>query len=308
MKKMLVSTKMKIFMLILLLLSITFYASGCIALAQSGYKISDYADELHLSPTNFNFNWDFDKLNFDFNTSSISNNYPINDNISEIDFNLSSQDIKVTNYDGDDLNIEIKSRGRISGELPKSENGNKLVFSTKYDIPSNSTILVSVPNKFKDKGIFKIITSSGDIDVSNLSVNTLNASAANGDIDAANLNLYYLSLNSSSGDMKLNNISASTETKLISSSGDISGNGNFGTLTSNTSSGDIKLKFINSINNISIGTHSGSASLSIPKTLGYKVNFQTVSGHLNSSSKELSYGDESSLINVNTTSGNLTIN
>lgn len=295
-------------MLILLLLSITFYVSGCITLVRSGYKLSDYADELHLTPGNFKYNWNFDKFNFDFNTSSISNDYAINDTINEIDFNLSSQDIKVVNYDGDNLKVEIKSHSSLSGELPKIESGNKLVFSTKYDTPGNSTILVSVPQKFKDKGTLKIITSSGDINISNLSIDTLNVSSASGDVDASSLNLAYLNLNTSSGHIEFNNITTSTETKLISSSGDITGSGSLGTITGNTSSGDIKLHFMNSINNMSLGTHSGSVTLSIPKDLGYKINYETVSGHLTSSNKQLSNGDESSLININTVSGSLNIN
>lgn len=308
MKKKFISTKMKIFMLVLFLLSITFYVSGCITLVQSGYKLSDYADELHLTPEIFENSFDFNKFNFDFNTSSISNDYTINDNINEVDFNLSSQDIKVTNYDGDTLKVEIKSNSTISGELTKTENDNKIIFSTKYNTPGNSTIYVSVPNKLKDKGVLKIITSSGDIDLSNLSINTLNASAASGDINTSNLNIDYLCLNTSSGDIKLNNVIASTETKLTSSSGDINGSGNLGNLSSNTSSGSVKLQFMNSINNMSISTHSGTVTLSIPKNLGYKINYETVSGHFNSTNKLLSYGDESSIININTVSGNLHIN
>ena len=56
MEKKFISTNMKIFMLILFLLSITFYASGCITLVQSGYKLSDYANELNITPNSFKFN------------------------------------------------------------------------------------------------------------------------------------------------------------------------------------------------------------------------------------------------------------
>lgn len=98
MKKKFISTNMKIFILVLFLLSIVFYVSGCIALVQSGYKLSDYADELHINPDTFKYSSIFDKLTFDFNTSYLSKDYPINDNINEINFNLNSQDIKVDYY------------------------------------------------------------------------------------------------------------------------------------------------------------------------------------------------------------------
>ena len=68
MKKKFISTNMKIFMLVLLLLSITFYASGCVVLVKSGYKLSDYANELNINPDAFKFNLNINGLNFDFNT------------------------------------------------------------------------------------------------------------------------------------------------------------------------------------------------------------------------------------------------
>jgi lia operon protein LiaG len=307
MQKGLISTNMKIFMLLLFLLSITFYASGCIVLVKSGYKLSDYANELNINPDAFKFNLNVNGLNFDFNNSSISKDYTLNDNITEIDINLNSQDIKVVNYDGQDLKVQIKSHSNVSNELPMTENGNKLIFNTQYDTPSNATISVSVPNKFTDKGTFKVVTSSGHIDVSNLNVNTLSLSSASGDINASDLNLNYLVLNSSSGEIKFDTIKTSTETKFTSASGDIIGSGTLGTVTGNTSSGDINLKFKDSLSNTALSTASGSVSLSFPKNLGYKVNYETVSGDLNSPSNELSFGDGSSLINVNTTSGDLNV-
>ena len=288
MKKKFISTNMKIFLLILFLLSMTFYTSGCITLVQSGYKLSDYADELHIDPQSFKFNFNLDKFNFDFNDSYVSMDYPINDNINEIDFNLNSQDIEVVNYDGDTLKVQIKSHSTISGPLSNTESGNKLILNTKYDTPGNASISVSIPYNFKDRGILKIITSSGDINTSNLSMNTLNLSTASGDIN-------------------FNNVTTSTETKLASSSGDITGSGTLGTVTGSTSSGSINLQFKNSLNNISLNTASGSVTLSLPKDLGYKINYGTISGDLNSSNGQLSFGDESSLISVNTVSGDLNI-
>ena len=305
MEKKFISTNMKIFMLILLLLSITFYASGCIVLVQSGYKLSDYADELNIDPNALKFSLNAD--GFNFNDSYISRDYNINENINEINLNLSSQDIKIVNYDGQDLKVQIKSHNTISGELLEAENDNKLVLNPRYDTPSNASITVSIPYDFNERGTLKIITSSGDIDTSNLSMNTLNLSTASGEINISNLNLNYLSLNSSSGDIDFNTMTVLNETKLNSSSGSITGSGALGTVNASTSSGDIELKFKNSLSNTSLSTTSGSVALYIPKNLGYKINYDTISGDLDSSHKQLSSGDESSLININTTSGDLSI-
>lgn len=307
MKKKFISTNMKIFILVLFILSIAFYTSGCIALVHSGYKLSDYADELHINPDTFKYNSIFDKLNFDFNTSYLSKDYAINDSINEIDFNLNSQDIKVTNYDGENLKIQIKSNNSITSDLLQAENDNKLILNTRYDTPDNASISVSIPYKFKDKCILRIITSSGDISVSNLAMNTLNLSSGSGDIDILGSTIDYLSLNDSSGNINFNNITTSTETKLDTSSGNIIGSGTLGTVNATTSSGDIDLQFINSLNNISLNTHSGSINLSIPKNLGYKINYETSSGYLNSPNNQLSFGDENALINVNTVSGDLNV-
>jgi len=307
MKKKFISTNMKIFLLVLFLLSMTLYASGCIALVQSGYKLSDYADELNIDPQAFKFKFNLNKLNFDFNNSYISMNYPVNDNINEIDLNLNSQDVKVVNYDGEDLKVQIKSHSVISGELPKTESGNKLILNTRYDTPGNSSISVSIPYKFNDRGTLKIITSSGDINISNLSMNTLNLSTASGDIGIFGTTLNYLSLNNSSGDINFNNVITLNETKLTSSSGDIIGSGTLGTVNGSTSSGDIDLQFRDSLSNTFLSTGSGSVALSLPINLGYKLNYETISGNLESSNKQLSSGDESSLININTISGDLDI-
>lgn len=303
MEKKFISTKMKLFMLALFILSITLYASGCIVLAQSGYKLSDYSNELNINPNSFKFDVNF----FDFNNSSITKDYPLNDNITEISLNLNSQDIKVENYEGQNLKVQIKSNSSISGELPETEDGNKLILNTRYDTPSDATITLSIPNSFSDRGTLKLVTSSGDIQTSNLSLDSLSISTASGDSKVSNLNLNYYSLNSSSGDSHFSNLSILNETNLSSSSGDLVGSGNLGKVIANTTSGDINLKFENSLKNSSLSSVSGSISLSLPTNSGYKINYETTSGDLNSSSGKLSAGDESSIINVNTTSGDLTI-
>lgn len=303
MAKKLISTKMKISMLVLLLASIAFYASGCIALVQSGYKLSDYANELNIMPNSFKFDVNL----FDFNDSSVSTDYALNDNITEINLNLNSQDINVQNYEGQTLKVQIKSSSSISSELLETEDGNKLILSTRYNTPGNATISVNIPNNFKNRGSFKLVTSSGDINISNLSLDTLSISTASGDTKVSNLNSNYFDLNSSSGDTRFTNISALNETKLVSSSGEIIGSGNLGKVTANTSSGDMDLKFEKSLANSSLSSSSGSITLSLPKNSGYKINYETNSGEVDSSNEKLSSGDESSIINVNTTSGDLII-
>lgn len=305
MPKKFISSKMKIFMLILFLLSITFYVSGCITLVQSGYKLSDYADEINITPNSFKFNFNSDL--FDFNDSYLSKDYNLSDNINEIAINLNSQNIKVQNYEGQTLKVQIKSNSSVSSELPETEEGNKLTLSSNYDTPGNASITLSIPNSFKSRGALKIITSSGDVNISNVTLDTLGISTASGNTDVSNLNLNYFNLNSASGDIHFKNISALNETKLSSSSGEIVGDGNLGKITASTTSGDMELKLEKSIAASSLSSVSGYIDLSLPRNSDYKIDFETVSGHLDSSNKKLSNGNGSSIINVNTTSGNLNI-
>jgi len=104
-----------------------------------------------------------------------------------------------------------------------------------------------------------------------------------------NSNQNYLDLNSSSGDIKFNSIKILTETKFTSSSGSIIGSGTLGTVTGNTSSGNIDLKIKDSLKNTSLRTASGSVNLDFPRNLGYKVNYETVSGDLNLHNRGLSF-------------------
>ena len=153
----------------------------------------------------------------------------------------------------------------------------------------------------------KINTSSGDINVNNISANTLNASSASGDVDLNNCDLNYLYSSSSSGDINLNAVNSYVETNLSCLSGSIDGTGNFGVLTGTTSSGDISVTFKNNLNNVFLSAVSGDIDLYIPSDCGYEAIYTTISGELNSSNDNLFNGDKSNKININTTSGDLSI-
>lgn len=300
MKKKFMATYMKIFLLILFLLTITFYSSGCILLVNSNYKLSDYADEIDFNNLDFYYN------DFDFNYSTVEHNYSINDNIKDIEISLESQNLNIIEYDGNDIKVEIKSNRNSNYELSKSEVGNKLTFSSNHSTPKNSTVNISIPNKLINQVSLKLTTSSGNISSSNLNLKSLTIFTASGGANLSNINSEYISINSVSGDIDLNNMSVSSETKISSTSGDISSNGNLGVLYVSSTSGDIDITFKDSLKNSSLGTVSGSISLSIPQECGYKINYSTISGDIDTS--KLSNGNEESLIEIKTTSGDIYIN
>ena len=307
MSKKFISTKMKIFLLVLLILSIIFYASGCVVLVQSNYNILDYSDEIDFNLDSFKYNLDFKNNFLNFTNSYSSHNYDINDNISEIDLNMNSQNIEVVNTDNKLLNIKIKSFSSSDIELNLSQSNNKMTFSPTVDIPNSAEIILSVPLEVSEKITLKLTTSSGDINLNNYSSNTINASSANGDINLNNCNLNYLYSSSSSGDINMTYVNSHVETNVSSLSGTINGTGNFSVFTGSTSSGDINIDFENKLNNLFIRSISGDIGLCIPSHCGYEINYNTLSGKLNTDETFMTNGDKSSTININTSSGDLNI-
>ena len=277
MSKKFISTKMKIFLLVLLILSIIFYASGCVVLVQSNYNILDYSDEIDFNLDSFKYNLDFKNNFLNFTNSYSSHNYDINDNISEIDLNMNSQNIEVVNTDNKLLNIKIKSFSSSNTELNLSQSNNKMTFSPTVDIPNSAEIILSVPLEVSEKITLKLTTSSGDINLNNYSSNTINASSANGDINLNNCNLNYLYSSSSSGDINMTYVNSHVETNVSSLSGTINGTGNFSVFTGSTSSGDINIDFENKLNNLFIRSISGDIGLCIPSHCGYEINYNTLS-------------------------------
>lgn len=305
----LISTNMRILIFLLLILSIIFYASGCIVLVNSGYKLSDYADELSFTAHDINSYFNNEIISFNINESVLSNEQPISENIHSIEFNLTTENIQLKNYSGDVVKIQIKSNFlQTPAELASVESDNKLIFNTAANNPSNTTVSISIPYSFNDKGDIKVTTSSGDIDISNLSPKALTLSTASGYIYLSNSNYNYLSINTSSSDINLNNINVVEETKLSSNSGVIKFNGNPGVLSCANTSGDINVHIKDTLNNTSLSSISGGISLSLPENSGYKINYETLSGDFTSPNNDLSVGDEISIINLRTVSGDININ
>ncbi|MGL4664240.1 MAG: DUF4097 family beta strand repeat-containing protein, partial [Clostridium butyricum] len=165
MNKKLISTKMKIFLLVMFILSVIFYASGCIILIQSNYNLSDYSDEFNIHPSSLRYNLDFTNNFLNFTNSYSSHDYELDNSISELDFNLNSQNIEVINNNNSMLNIKIKSFSSSNTELNLVNSNNKMTFSPTVDIPNSADIIVSMPSYLSSKVTLKITTSSGDITI-----------------------------------------------------------------------------------------------------------------------------------------------
>lgn len=305
MNKKLISKKMKIFLLIMIILSICFYVSGYIILIKSNYKLSDYSEELKFNSNSIPFN--FGNYIFDLINPYSSYDYDVSENLSEINFNITSQNIKVMNYNGNTLNIKIKGFSSSDMELDSVKTDNKITFSSNIDIPDYMDIIVRIPESISDKIMLKITTRNGDIDINNLSCNYINLSSATGNINLQNCKLNYIYSSNSCGDINLNSINSAIETNLSNAYGSINCEGNLGILTGNTTSGDINLVFKDYLRNVFITSVSGNIELYMPLSSGYEVSYSTLSGTLNASEEDLFNTDKSNKINVRTNSGNLNV-
>lgn len=305
MNKKIIPRKMKIFVLILVTLSMCFYVSGYIILVKSNHNLSDYSEELKSNLDSLSRNFHSNILNL-INPYS-SYDYDINENISEINFNVTSQNIKVMNYGGNTVKIKIKGFLSSDVKLDSIKTDNKITFSSNIDIPDYTDIIVSIPKYISDKIMLKIATRNGDIDINDLSCNYINLSSANGNINLQNCNLNYISSSSSCGNINLNSVNSSIETNLSNMYGSINCDGSFGILTGNTTSGDINLSFKDNLKNVFITSVSGDIELNLPLSSGYELSYSTLSGTLNANKDDLFNTDKSNKINVRTNSGNLNV-
>lgn len=295
MKKKIISKGMKIFLSILLILSIVFYTSGYIVLNLSGYKFSDYITDVN-----------FHELNFYINNSGFNSlNCKIDDKITILNIGFDSQDVNITEYDGNDINIELKNKASIKNKIVSIVTNNILTLKASHGIPKNAIVNISVPKGFLENNTLKVNTINGSISAKNFNCKSLNAFSANGNIKILNVSSKYLKTETANGDIDLKNMHITSESKIISMSGDIHSIGNFANLYASTKSGDIDFTIFDSLKNTSLNCISGDISLDFPKTSDYKINYNTKSGDVNSSDEIQVNKDGKYSIDLKTVSGDI---
>ncbi|MGN0144646.1 MAG: DUF4097 family beta strand repeat-containing protein [Clostridium sp.] len=305
MSKKFITRKIKLFLMIMLVLTVFFYTSGYILLTQSGYNLANYIDKSKSIS-------DFLYLHFNNAFSELINpysscNYDIDNNISEINFNITSQNIQLINSNSDILNVKIKGLFTSDVRLNYTDNGNKIVFSSNVDIPDFTNIIIEIPEFISSRIRLKITTNSGNIDINDFSCNSISLSSANGDITLENSKFNYIYSSSSCGDINLDSVISAKETNLANTSGSINFNGSVENLTANTSTGNMYLTFRDNLKDIFLNSVSGDINLLLPSDLGYEVNFNTLSGTLNADKDDLFNKDKSAKINVRTNNSDLNV-
>ncbi|MBZ2174210.1 DUF4097 domain-containing protein [Schnuerera sp. xch1] len=168
--------------------------------------------------------------------------------------------------------LETKRLGNILYITFKRNNSNSYSVSNS-DIKLN----IYIPNNYEDR--IKVITSSGDINVSKLELSQLNLTTNSGDIIVKDVTLDTISTETSSGNQIIKSIT-STKSNLIASSGDINVYNFIGDMVVETSSGEIKLNYNEFNKDINATTSSGNVKIVLPESSQFNIDAYASSGNI----------------------------
>lgn len=300
------SRKMKIFLSILAIISLTSYISAAVVLYNSDFKLSNYINKWN---DDFNFSWHNYR-----NIGSLEKE--LSSDIKTIDITTSSVDVKIQFYDGDVLKLDGTSYTlgdiTISNIVTDiSSLNNTFTINLNTNGYNDININIYVPLSYKNN--IKVSSISGDCEVTGGDLESVTINSNSGEIQLKNLTSKILKLQTTSNDLDLSDIK-SLDSTLNTTSGDIKVSvSSLGELFSSTSSGETEL-YLNNLGNKSIiSSTSGDIDLFINESIGYTLAFSTSSGNidsdrlmpnfLNDNNYSVTNGDGSKKVEVKTTSG-----
>lgn len=300
------SRKMKIFLSILAIISLTSYISAAIVLYNSDFKLSNYINKWN---DDFNFSWHNYR-----NIGSLEKE--LSSDIKTIDITTSSVDVKIQFYDGDVLKLDGTSYTlgdiTISNIVTDiSSLNNTFTINLNTNGYNDININIYVPLSYKNN--IKVSSISGDCEVTGGDLESVTINSNSGEIQLKNLTSKILKLQTTSNDLDLSDIK-SLDSTLNTTSGDIKVSvSSLGELFSSTSSGETEL-YLNNLGNKSIiSSTSGDIDLFINESIGYTLAFSTSSGNidsdrlmpnfLNDNNYSVTNGDGSKKVEVKTTRG-----
>ncbi len=256
--------------------------------------------------------------------------------ITEISLNFVDENIKIVPTDDNVIRVEetsgraIKEEDKMSygvknGELVVQSGRNGRIFGWWNSYSINVTVMM--PRAFIGKT--DISTVSGSIAAEGMNAATLNVSTTSGDISMKDGIHDALKTDTTSGTIGLNGMQvgqfrADTTSGGIRAAGsimDIDANSVSGSVTvkteraqrfeADTTSGSIGFSCADAsvLEKVSADSVSGSTEIVLPTDCGFTVNFDTISGSQNNAfaMKGDTYADGRTHIDVNTTSGSLSI-
>lgn len=201
--------------------------------------------------------------------------------IKDFKINLAWEDLEIVNTDDDEITVEIYCNKKKYAPTVKESSSTLCIETQPFRFgfaieKKECVVVVSVPQgKTFEKAIVNI--SSGDVQIQNVTADSLTLHTSSGDILVSEGKASKLSVTASSGDVSVNNFT-SQDSKFTSSSGNIKLNTfETQTLHSTASSGNITANrlFCQSFN---VSTSSGTIGLELDSTPVKKSEVSTSSG------------------------------
>ena len=271
-----------------------------ISIGWNGIKIGSDSNE------DVNINWGNIYLN-NKNISTVNLNETKStkvDNITDISIDSSFVPIKVIPTDLKEIEVTLKGSitGNVNPKLVMNTVNNKLEIKVEnnkssYSIMnSNAVLTIKLPSDYKKH--LKVVSSSADIFMKDLNIDTLSIVTSSGDMDLSNITANSISSTASSGDTTIDNISG--KLLLISSSGDIELNlkNNNEFIEIESSSGDVDIYF-NDDSNYSVSGKTSSGTIELP----YKASID----NQNEKDFQITLGNGKNKIDIKTSSGDITL-
>jgi len=263
----------------------------------------------------------------------------ITDTVKDIDISWASGLVDITYDSGSSIKLEESANEELSSDscMVWSVEGTRLVikFSRNNIINANGlrkTLVLTLPEALRADSI-TISCASADTKAASLSAKRLNISSSSGSIELGSVDSDDIELSSASGEISIAQTGKCEEAEFYSSSGRIYGT--FDTVNGldvetssgkteiianvldeadiDTSSADVSLTVKQSFRDIGVSTASGAVKLLLPEAQGFTAELDTASGDFESDlallfkNGEYVYGNGSAELEVDTSSGNVTI-
>lgn len=265
--KKLISTKMKIFMVFLLIASITCFTTSLVVLYRSDFKLSDYS--------NLNNNWSFgwrDNYYNNFNTTLLDE--PLT-NIENLNIDFTGYKVTLEVYSGDNLIINSSDPSSSTEKSLNISNTDGTLAISASNISRN--LLLKIPSSYTNNLDFKY--TDGSANLSDITLESLKIQSTNSDININNVTLSSANISTTNGDINLNNIN-SKDLSVNTSNGEIFSTNLKGNVNLSSTSGDIFASLTNEITNSKINTTNGDVELNLPIDNNFLIDFNTTNGEL----------------------------
>lgn len=276
-KKKLISTKMKIFMTLLLIGSIALFSIAGVVLYNSGFKLNNYFNLKNPTLDYFNNHY------VDYNKESFSTTSSLN-GIENLNLDFNEYITSIETYEGEDIKVSVYPRNSniqdISSPIIITPDNNTLTIKANTDTLSKVNnndfeFLIQIPYSYSKN--LNINLLSGDISLHNINLLNLTIKSTDSDITLDNLKSESATISVTNGNINTNN-STINKTSFDTVSGDIDLNNASGSVTLSSVNGDIDSTLTDSLTDLSINTTSGDVDLSIANNNNISVSFSSTTG------------------------------